>query len=258
MKVHSSSGSRNLWYSLEKLELFHPGSVLLSFDCQSAVPSQFSSDVAACLFFWFPLQQFSEPFPEPDPRVVRNTPTRNPCSTITADFSPKFTPKTKSNNSILCMLLSFHHSFICKLIKYQVLGHIYVSTSRLTHFTSSGNVGCFCHLSSKTSSTSQNPHHTVSIWASSPSAPRFASLCDVRFPMARCLFFFSHVLPHPVDHKLKTTSPSIFVVASNMFAITASSSTAPLCGQIIDFQYAYEHHLQCATTPCVVSTSMQV
>ena len=24
--------------------------------------------------------------------------------------------------------------------------------------------------------------------------------------MARCLFFFSHVLPHPVDHKLKTTS----------------------------------------------------
>ena len=179
MKVHFSCGSRNLWYSLEKLELFHPGSVLLCFDCRSAAPCQFSGDVAAWLVFWFPFTHFSEPFPEPDPRVAPDTPTRNPCSTITTDFSPMFTPKTKITiPSYLSCFLSFTHSY-CKLIKYQVLGHIYVSTSRLTHCTSSGNVSCFCHLSSKTSSTSQNPHHTVSIWARSPSAPHFASLCDV-------------------------------------------------------------------------------
>ena len=156
MKVHSSCGSRNLWYSVEKLELFHPGSVLLSFDCQSAAPCQFPGDVAAWLFFCFPLHSSVCPFPSLT-RELPDTPTRNPCSTITADFSPIFHTRNENNHSILFKFLSFLHSFICKLIKYQVLCHIYVSTSRLTHFTSSGNVCFFCRLSSKTSSTSQNP-----------------------------------------------------------------------------------------------------
>ena len=153
----------------------------------------------------------------PFPSLTREQPdTRNPCSTITADFSPMFTPKTKITIPSCSKLLSFLHSFICKLIKYQVLCHIYFSTSRLTHFTSSGNVSFFCperhhlHLRTLTTPSPFGGHHlqlhaspayvtSESKWQDFFSSSVMCSLTQLTinfiprpFNLCRCIQYFRH------------------------------------------------------------------
>ena len=149
--------------------MFQPRPELLCFDCQSAAPCQFSGDVAAWLFFWFPLHISVSPFPS----LTRESPRHSHTKSMFHHYSRRFAnvhAQNENNHSILFEFLSFLHSFICKLIKYQVLGHFYVSTSRLTQFTSPGNVSFVCNLSSRASSTSQILDHTISIRARSPSS----------------------------------------------------------------------------------------